>query len=161
MTSSVIIKLPRGIAKKLEQEAKKIGLNLEEYILELALRDLDPSERIWGHIEASKDFLEQAKEELREGNVRQAAEKVWGAAALSIKAYAEWREGRRLASHGELWEYRRKLEEELGGWVFDAWMAANGMHICFYEGRCSGKDVEEALKRVRKLVSEIERKIKA
>ncbi|RLG89097.1 MAG: hypothetical protein DRO18_00010 [Thermoprotei archaeon] len=161
MASSVTVRLPRGVAKRLEREAKRVGLSLEEYILELALRDLDPSERVWGHIEASKDFLEQAKEELKEGNVRQAAEKVWGAAALSIKAYAEWKEGRRLASHKELWEYMRKLVRELGPWVREVWMYANSMHICFYEEWCDGEDVEEALKRVRKLVSEIGRRIKA
>ena len=93
--------------------------------------------------------------------MRQAAEKVWGAAALVVKAYAEWREGRRLTSHGELWEYKRVIEKELGGWVHDAWMNAVGMHVCFYEGWCSKEDVEEALKRIRRLVEEIASKVEA
>ena len=37
-----------------------------------------------------------------------------------MKAYAYWREGKRLASHGELWRYVDVLTEELGGWVHDA-----------------------------------------
>ncbi len=47
------------------------------------------------------------------GDVQQAAEKLWGAAALAVKAYASWREGKRLASHRELWEYSKKLINEL------------------------------------------------
>ena len=39
--------------------------------------------------------------------------------------------------------------------VSDAWMAANGMHICFYEAWCSRRDVEEAMKRIRRLVEAV------
>jgi len=41
---------------------------------------------------------------------------VWGAAALAVKAYALWREGRRLAGHRELWEYKSIVADEVGGW---------------------------------------------
>jgi len=44
---------------------------------------------------------------------------VWSAVALAVKAYALWREGKRLSSHSELWGYKRKLKEELGGWVYE------------------------------------------
>jgi hypothetical protein len=66
--------------------------------------------------------------------VRQAAERVWGVVALAVKAYAYWRDGRRLISHGELWEYMRRMAKEMGSWVRDAWNAGNTMNICFYEG---------------------------
>jgi len=157
-TISITIRLPRSVASKLEEEARKLGLGLEEYLLELALRDLDPSDRAVEYIEVSKDLLEEARRELERGNVRQAAEKLW--AALAVKAYAEWRDSRRLMSHRELWEYSKKLMEELGKWVYDSWMAANGMHVCFYEGWCSKEHVEEAIKRVEKLVTEIRKRIK-
>jgi hypothetical protein len=92
--------------------------------------------------------------------VRQAAKKLWGAAALSIKAYAYWRENRRLSSHRELWEYKRRVAREIGNWVFDSWALANEIHTCFYEGWCEHVDVEEALKRIEKLVKEIALKIR-
>ena len=101
--------------------------------------------------------LVDAFEELRRGDVRQAAEKVWGSAALAVKAYAAWREDRRLASHGELWQYKRKVQGELGEWVADAWAHASAMHTCYYEGWCSGEDMEEAARRVKRLVGEIAR----
>ena len=156
---SITLRLSRGVAERLRREAQKAGLGLEEYVLELAIRDLDPWERVQEYIEASKSLLEQAREELGKGDVRQAAEKLWGATALAVKAYAEWKENRRLASHGELWEYSRKLIEDLGEWVYDSWMAASGMHTCFYEGWCTDKHVEEAVKRVEKLVGEVEKRI--
>ncbi len=43
------------------------------------------------------------------------------------------RDGRRIVSHGELWEYRRRIQSELGEWVYDSWMISNAMHTCFYE----------------------------
>ena len=157
--ANVTLRLTHNIVERLEREARKAGLSLEEYVLELILQGLDPRERAREYVEVAEDLLRQAREELEGGDVRQAAEKVWGAAALSIKAYAEWREGRRLVSHGELWEYRRRLEKELGEWVYDAWMTANGMHVCFYEGWCSKEDVERAIRSVERLVKEVAKRV--
>lgn len=99
-----------------------------------------------------KSFLEK----LGKRDLRQAAGKLWGATALTIKAYALQRDGRRLTGHRELWEYKEKLIDELGEWVYDAWMTANGMHTCFYEGWCKTRDVEIAVKRIEKLVKTVE-----
>jgi len=85
---------------------------------------------------------------------------VWSAAALAVKAYALWREGKRLSSHSELWGYKRKLEEELGGWVYETWAIAQSMHTCFYEGWCTKEDVGKALEPIEKLVGETASKTK-
>jgi len=153
------IAIPRNIAKKLRDRARDLGLTLDEYLVEIALQELDPPKRAIEYIEASKELIEDAKKELEKGDIRQAAEKVWGAAALAIKAYASWREGKRLTSHGELWHYSKRLMDELGDWVSDAWAQAASMHICFYEGWCTQKHVEEAMKRVEKLVKEVEKRL--
>ncbi len=153
------ITLPRGIVERVKREAEKLGVSLEEFLIELLLQNLDPLERAREYALAAKEFLERAEKELEKGDARQAAEKVWGATALAIKAYAAWREGRRLTSHRELWEFRKVLEKELGEWVYDAWMAANGMHTCFYEGWCSREDVENAIERVKKLVEIVKTKV--
>jgi len=72
-----------------------------------------------------------------------------------VKAYAYWRGGRRLSSHGELWGYKRRMEDELGSWVHNAWANATEMHVCFYEGWCVERDVEHALRRIKRLVEEV------
>ena len=111
-------------------------------------------------LEAARELLNQARRELEEGDVRQAAEKTWGSAALAVKAYAYWRDERRSSSHEELWEYMRLMAGEMGSWVRVAWMYANGMHMCFYEGWCAREDVEDALEHVEKLVEAVASKVK-
>ncbi len=64
-----------------------------------------------------------------------------------------------MTSHRELWEYSKKLINGLGEWVYDAWMAANGMHTCFYENWCSREHVESAIKRIERRIDEIARRI--
>ncbi|BEP17241.1 PaREP1 family protein [Pyrofollis japonicus] len=158
MNEAVVL---RGrLARRIREEAKKLGFSVDEYLVELLSQNMDPRDRAREYVEAAMDLLKEAKEELSRGNVRQAAEKLWGAVALAVKAYAYWREGRRLTSHGELWEYKRRLEEELGEWVSDAWFAGNSMHVCFYEGWCAERDVEDAYKRIEKLVKEVASLIK-
>ncbi len=153
MTETLVI---RGrLAKRVREEAEKQGFSVEEYLIEILSQGLDPRDRAREYVKAAEDLLQEAEEELKEGNVRQAAEKLWGAAALTVKAYAFWKEERRLTSHGELWEYKRRLENELGEWVHDSWASAAEMHICFYEGWCAGKDVTTAKKRVERLVKEV------
>jgi len=161
LADAVALRIPRRVAERLKREAKRAGQTLEEYMLDLLLQDLDPPERAREYIEAARSLLVQARGELERGDARQAAEKAWGAAALAVKAYASWRDGRRLSSHGELWEYKRIMARELGSWVSDAWYAAQSMHVCFYEGWCTREDVEEALARIERLVREVERLIEA
>ena len=158
--NSVSITVPRSVAKRIQEEAEKLGVSVEEYLLELVTQGLNPKERAVEYVKAAEEFLREARAELGKGNVRQAAEKVWGVAALAVKAYTYWREGKRLASHGELWEYSGRLAEELGEWVDDAWNQANSMHTCFYEGWCLKRHVESALKQVEKLVKEVASRIK-
>ena len=148
--------LIRGrLARRVREEAERQGLSVDEYLVELLSQGLDPRDRVREYVWAAEDLLKEARDELEKGNVRRAAEKLWGAAALAVKAYAYLREGKRLTSHGELWEYMRLMVREVGHWVRVAWMYANGMHTCFYEGWCAEEDVEDALKTVEKLVREV------
>jgi len=148
------------LAERVREEARKLGLSVEEYVVDLLSQGLDPKERAVEYIEAAEELLREAREELEKGNVRQAAEKVWGSTALAIKAFAYWKAGKRLVSHAELWEFKRVLEDELGEWVSDSWNAGNTMHICFYEGWCIKRDVERAYKRVERLVNEVAARVK-
>ena len=147
--------LKGSIAKKLVEEARKFDLTPKEYLLEILTKNFDPQTKITEYIKSAESFLEEARKELKRNNIRQAAEKIWGAASLTIKAYALWKEGKRLASHSELWEYKTFLANELGEWVRESWFAAQSMHTCFYEGWCDKTDVEIELKYVEKLVKKV------
>ncbi len=152
---SIVITLPKSIVRELERRARKVGASLEEFLADIATQDLDPSEKAKRYIEGALELLEQAKEELRKNDLVQASEKIWGACALAIKAYAYAKEGKRLASHGELWEYSRIVAKDLGDWVLDAWAHASSMHINFYEKWATREHVERAFKSIEKLVKVI------
>ena len=153
--AGLVIVLPSRIGERIRREAERLGVTVEEYIIELVEGEADPRERALDYIEAAGLLLERARRELSEGDVRQAAEKIWGAVALAVKAYAAWREGRRLASHRELWEYKDVAARELGEWVGRVFREASSLHTCFYEGWCTRRDVEAVLAEAEKLVEEI------
>ena len=132
---------------------------VDELAIELLTQDVDPKTKVKDYVEASMELLRQASIEVDKGDIRQAAEKIWGAVALSVKAYALWRDGRRLSSHRELWEYKDVIAQELGGWVREVFREASTLHICFYEEWCTRQDVVDVLGKVRKLVSTIMDKI--
>ena len=123
--------------------------------MESSAGDLNLKDKARTYIQAALDLIERADAELRKGDLRQASEKIWGAAALALKAHACWRGKGRLASHRELWEYEADLAKELGEWVNDSWYAANAMHANFCEGWADRDGVEGALRRVKKLVKAI------
>ncbi len=115
-------------------KAEKEGVTLEEYLLELIMQDIDPKDRAYDYLEASFELLAQAIKELEDGDLRQASEKLWGATVLAIKAYACWKDHRRLTSHRELWEYSEVVASELGEWMLVVFEQADSMHRNFYEG---------------------------
>ena len=141
--------LPRAVARRLRERGS--GLMPEELVIE-ALAELDPDEKAEAYWEVAEHYLARAEEELARGELREASEKVWGAAALAIKAHTLAREGKRLTSHGGLWEHKENVAAELGEWVRDVWAHATSMHVNFYEGWATEADVREALRQVERLV---------
>ncbi|RLE84571.1 MAG: hypothetical protein DRJ39_02900, partial [Thermoprotei archaeon] len=81
MADVIVIK---GVAaRRLKEEAERLDLSLDEYLLNLLTQNLDPRDRAKEYVEASEELLTEARKELEKGNVRQATEKVWGSAALA------------------------------------------------------------------------------
>ncbi|MGC8932409.1 MAG: PaREP1 family protein [Candidatus Methanodesulfokora sp.] len=90
---------------------------MAEIIIEMLSSDLDPPQLSERCIEGSLDLINQAREELERGDLRQASEKIWESCALVIKAYAAWKHNRRIKSHAELWIYKDEVARELGSEV--------------------------------------------
>ena len=89
------------------------------------------------HREQSRVYLERAVEALAEGDLLQASEKGWGAAAQMVKAVAEER-GREHWSHWRLTSAVSRLVEETGDNDLGLLYAlANQLHSNFYEGGMS------------------------
>jgi len=154
------ITLPKAVAQELEKKAREAGVSVSEYLFAVITRDLDPKAGAKYYIDGALELLEQAREELEKNDLRQASEKIWGACALSIKAYASIKEGKKLESHGELWIYKNKVAQELGEHVKTIFRQADSMHKNFYENLATREDVEDVAKEVAKLVKEIAAAIK-
>ena len=149
------VSIPAKALERLRRIAEKEGSSLEALLVEISTQDLDPEEKWRDYLEAAVELLEQARKELESGDLRQASEKIWGAAALAVKAHALAKRGKRLSSHGELWEYKEVLVSELGEWVREAWAYAVEMHVNFYEGWGTGEDVKRSLEAVEKLAKSV------
>ncbi len=108
---------------------------------------------------AGNELLEKARDELAQGDLRQASEKGWGAAAQMVKAVAQ-RRGWRHDGHAALFEIVNRLVAETGdphlGMIF---YTANGLHINFYENVMGRELVEIGLDQVEEFVQKLEQLI--
>ena len=100
------------------------------------------------HWEISGRFILQADAELAVGDLLQASEKGWGAAAHAMKAIAIER-GWRHDSHARLFGIADRLASETGIQdIVDLFRAASDAHKNFYEGTMSKDDVAVSLTKI-------------
>ena len=112
--------------------------------------------RVEYHTETAQTFLAQARAELENGDLVQASEKGWGAAAQIVKATAEQR-GWRHQSHRNLFEVVERLSEETGDrTLIDLFQVASALHLNFYEGWQTQGMIDRGLGGVEALVRRIE-----
>ncbi len=101
-------------------------------------------------------MLEQAGRELDAGDVLQASEKGWGAAAHAVKAIAE-RRGWVHERHGHLFRVVRGIVAEMEQpRIMDLFRLAHDLHTNFYEGWLSHEEVERGLSQVGELLGLLE-----
>ena len=101
-------------------------------------------------------MLEQAGRELAAGDVLQASEKGWGAAAHTVKAIAEPR-GWRHERHGDLFGVARRISDEFDQpRIRELFGLASVLHRNFYEGWYTEADVGSGLEEVRELLGLLE-----
>ncbi|MDE2861173.1 MAG: PaREP1 family protein [Chloroflexota bacterium] len=104
----------------------------------------------------SRTFLEQTNRELQAGDLRQASEKGWGAAAQIVKAAAEAR-GWEHDHHRLLFEVVSRLSRDVSDdEISSLFWAANALHTNFYEGGMDEVTVRAALQHVERLVEKVE-----
>jgi hypothetical protein len=105
---------------------------------------------------ASRQLLQQGREELAIGDVRQASEKGWGAAAQMIKAIAEQR-GWEHRNHAALFVAVSRLVAETGDQdIRRLFAVANSLHVNFYENWDTDQNVRGNLDDVDRFVDKVE-----
>ncbi len=106
--------------------------------------------------ERSRAFLEQALDEFEAGDLVQASEKGWGAAAQMLKALAAER-GWEHQTHRQLFGVLGRLTAETPTTSLRlGFRAASALHANFYEDLLEEAMVEERLGRVRTFVADVE-----
>ena len=106
--------------------------------------------------EQSRIFLTQAYEELPKGDLQQASEKAWGAAAQMLKATAQqrgWRNSTHRDLSGVVWALRRETGDPELSVQFSA---ASSLHVNFYEIEHPPDYIEDLLQQVERLVDRLE-----
>ena len=104
----------------------------------------------------SRHLLNQARAELALGDVRQASEKGWGAAAQMLKAIAEDR-GWEHERHRHFSRVASRLRYELGDRdLYRQFRVAEGLHENFYEDTLQTEDVALDLLDVEFLLDKLE-----
>ena len=80
-----------------------------------------------------RHFLEKAEEALREGDLMQASEKLWGAAAHSVKAVAQRRGWGPRQPQAPLRTVTRLADDTGDTELRNLFHVANSLHSNFYE----------------------------
>ena len=107
--------------------------------------------------EAGRQLLAQARAELDAGDLRQASEKGWGAAAQMVKAAAQAR-GWPHNAHRDLWTGIRDLTNEVGDPdIHRLFGSAHYLHGNFYENAFDAEMVRHHLDRVGQFLGKLER----
>lgn len=125
----------------------------------LAVRKIERSllmARTDGYAGVARQFFQKALAALQEGDLAQASEKGWGAAAEMLKAVAE-RRGWRHDGHRQLFDAARRLADESGDErISELFHVANSLHTNFYEGWFSAETVRGNVESVRELMARLE-----
>lgn len=102
-------------------------------------------------------FLKDAEELIEKGDVVQASEKFWGAAAEIVKAYAAAR-GIRTRTHNDLWQVVIDLDKKHPSLaLLRDFNQAGYLHSNFYEDELRPEAVRAAGEVVKEFIGKIER----
>ena len=105
--------------------------------------------------ERSRAFLAKAHKELEAGDLEQASEKAWGAAATTVKAVAQTR-GLQHDQHRHLRGVVRILVRESNDRELRRlFQVANDLHINFYEHQQDAEEVTEDAEAVVRFVDKV------
>ena len=104
----------------------------------------------------SREYMERAEDYLRQGDLKQASEKSWGAAACALKSIAEQR-GWHHQSHSLLNDISGQIVDETSRHdLHDMFAVARSMHQNFYENWEPEEVVEYAVGRVKEYLAALE-----
>jgi hypothetical protein len=156
--------IPKRIQERLRVECEKTGVGIEEIALEALYKGLnekmDPSDKVEVYMKLSEKYLRDAEDLLAKEDYIQASEKLWGSAALMVKAVASSR-GVAVLSHGELFSFVRRLgEEENEPELRRLFSVASTLHQNLYENWLHKDVIKEYSEDIKQLISILKKLVK-
>ena len=106
--------------------------------------------------ERSREYLSKALQELEAGDLTQASEKGWGAAAQMVKAVAQ-DQGMEHHSHRSILLVAQHIETDIGGDAATQFAFAEQLHRNFYEDTLDRAGVTMRLEQVATFVDSLHR----
>lgn len=104
----------------------------------------------------SQEYMARSEDYLMQGDLKQASEKSWGAAACALKSIAEQRRWHHQ-SHSLLFDISNQVADELNrDDLRDMFSAAKSMHQNFYENWEQEDGVEYAVGRIKEYLVELQ-----
>ena len=119
-----------------------------------------PRERAHECIETAIKLVERARKNIPERK-DMAAEMLWDAVSLAVKAYIYATEGKRIESDEELWSLKNHLAAKLGDIVLDVFQRAAGLHQCATEKTCTKEDVEAVVSAAEQLIEQVRKTLES
>ncbi len=114
------------------------------------------TEQVVHYRDMSAEYLDHARTLLAEGDLKQASEKAWGAAAVLVKAAAESRDWPHV-SHRHLWQALGRLAIEADdAQMRDQFGLAGALHTNYYEEWLDEETVARYMAAVEQLVSKLD-----
>lgn len=116
------------------------------------MTDSDPQK----YAALSRSYMEQAEAYLQRGNLLQASEKSWGAAACALKAIAENR-GWQHQSHALLYDISGQISDEQNRpELRNLFAIAKSMHQNFYENWMPDDEVAHGVSETRRYLTALD-----
>ena len=130
-----------------------MGFRALFFLKEQAMLEPESSEK---YAAMSQRYIEQADEEFEKGDLGQASNKAWGAAALALKSIAE-RRGWNHNKHGLLYDISGQMADELAKPKLRImFRSANAMHQNYYEDWMAVEEVRDGIQTAKAYLRELE-----
>ena len=149
------IEIPDPLYKALERKAKIMKKKVSDVVIDSLLNTLDTSERIEIYKKLHEEYLRQAEEFRKRGDITQSSEKYWGAitALLNIIGEIENIPHYRHVHYAEIIEH--VFKETKDDEIPRLFASAERLHANYYHGFLSRESFElhrqDALRLIKKL----------
>ena len=114
------------------------------------------SDQFEKYADMSRRYISQAEEEFQKGDLSQASNKAWGAAAMALKGIAE-RRGWNHNKHGLLYDISGQMADELARPELRImFRSANAMHQNYYEDWMAADEVLDGIENAKTYLQALE-----